>query len=297
MTKNLKRIAVLLTITLLAAAGVFSAAADGYLLYAGYSFSLNDRLATIHSYEGSGELYIPPSVWGYTVVGIEDFAFFGRDDFDSLVLRESNGLTTIGSNAFYGCSGITRAELPPKTESLGDCAFQYCTSLKTADCSAARITAIQRQTFYGGTSLEQAALPEGLQSIGDRAFGSCTALGYLEIPRSVTEIADTAFSGDDNLVLGVWLDSYAHTFAKENGCAYRLLDEVMLGDANGDGIVNINDVTAIQRHLAELEALSEWQTKAADVNRDHTLLIEDATTLQMHIAEYDLPHPIGQTVR
>ena len=79
MIKNLKRIAVLVVTAALAAVGSLSAAADGYILYAGYSFSLNNRQATIHSYEGSGELYIPATIWGYTVVGIEDFAFYGRD--------------------------------------------------------------------------------------------------------------------------------------------------------------------------------------------------------------------------
>lgn len=296
MIKNLKRIAVLVVTAALAAVGSLSAAADGYILYAGYSFSLNNRQATIHSYEGSGELYIPATIWGYTVVGIEDFAFYGRDDFDKVELRESTKLTTIGSNAFYGCTGFSRAELPSKVESLGECAFQYCTGLKTADCSAARITAIQKQTFYGCTSLEEAALPANLQTIGDWAFGNCTALAYLEIPRSVTEIADTAFFGDENLTLGVWLDSYAHTFAKENGCAYRLLDPVTFGDANGDGFVNINDVTATQQHLAELEELSDLGAKAADINMDNKLEIEDATTLQMFLAEYVLSYPVGETV-
>ena len=111
MIKNLKRIAVLVVTAALAAVGSLSAAADGYILYAGYSFSLNNRQATIHSYEGSGELYIPATIWGYTVVGIEDFAFYGRDDFDKVELRESTKLTTIGSNAFYGCTGFSRAEL------------------------------------------------------------------------------------------------------------------------------------------------------------------------------------------
>ena len=90
----------------------------------------------------------------------------------------------------------------------------------------------------------------------------------------------------------MWLDSYAHTFAKENGCAYRLLDPVTLGD----GFVNINDVTALQQHLAELQELSDLGAKAADINMDNKLEIEDATTLQMHLAEYVLSYPVGETV-
>ena len=296
MMKNLKKITVLILTAALAAAGIITAAADGYILYAGYTFSLNNRMATIHSYEGSGELYIPASIWGYTVVGIEDSAFFGRDDFDALVLQESTRLTSIGSNAFYRCSGFTRAELPPRVETLGECAFQYCRGLRTADCSAAQLTAIERQTFYGCTLLEQVALPDTLQTIGDLAFGECPSLTYVGIPLAVTEIADTAFFGDADLTLGVWLDSVAYTYAQENGFAYRLLDPVMLGDANSDGQVNIQDVTVIQRYLVELEDLSELELKAADANQDGALDIADATTLQMYLADYALPYPIEETV-
>ena len=75
-----------------------------------------------------------------------------------------------------------------------------------------------------------------------------------------------------------------------------LLDEVKLGDANGDGSVNINDVTQIQRHLAELESLEGIYLHAADANQDGTLDISDATTLQMYLAKYDIPYPIGEVM-
>ena len=74
------------------------------------------------------------------------------------------------------------------------------------------------------------------------------------------------------------------------------LDEVKLGDANGDGSVNINDVTQIQRHLAELESLEGIYLHAADANQDGTLDISDATTLQMYLAKYDIPYPIGEVM-
>ena len=38
------------------------------------------------------------------------------------------------------------------------------------------------------------------------------------------------------------------------------------GDADGDGVVTISDVTAIQRHLADLEHLSSANLQAADVD-------------------------------
>lgn len=66
------------------------------------------------------------------------------------------------------------------------------------------------------------------------------------------------------------------------------------GDANGDGLLNIKDVTAIQRHLADLETLNSSQITAADVNGGG-LDISDATAIQMYLAEYDDPYQIGKT--
>ena len=77
---------------------------------------------------------------------------------------------------------------------------------------------------------------------------------------------------------------------------YVLLDGVSLGDANGDGYVNINDVTAVQRHLSELEALQGIYLLAADVNQNGTQEIDDATLLQAYLAEYDISDPIGEVI-
>ena len=61
--------------------------------------------------------------------------------------------------------------------------------------------------------------------------------------------------------------------------------EFVLGDVNGDGIVSISDVTAIQRHLAQLELIPEEKLNAAMVNDGKTLTISDATTIQKKLAE------------
>lgn len=58
-----------------------------------------------------------------------------------------------------------------------------------------------------------------------------------------------------------------------------------LGDVNKDGTIDINDVTLLQKALAELEKLDEAQTLAADVTGDGNLTIDDATTIQKFLAE------------
>ena len=57
------------------------------------------------------------------------------------------------------------------------------------------------------------------------------------------------------------------------------------GDANGDGIVNIRDVTCIQRHVAEMENITDKNLQAALVSGEKTLSIQDATLIQQYLAE------------
>lgn len=56
------------------------------------------------------------------------------------------------------------------------------------------------------------------------------------------------------------------------------------GDANGDGIVDIMDATAIQRDIADLEFLTTAQTEAGDMDGDGVLTVDDVSLLQMLIA-------------
>ena len=67
----------------------------------------------------------------------------------------------------------------------------------------------------------------------------------------------------------------------------------ILGDADGDGQVSINDVTAIQRTLAELPINGEFSEMAADVDGSGGIAITDATLIQWWLAEMETPYPIG----
>ena len=57
-----------------------------------------------------------------------------------------------------------------------------------------------------------------------------------------------------------------------------------IGDVDFDSILGINDATAIQYHLAELEPLTDNQLAFADVDGDGFITINDATQLQKNLA-------------
>ena len=61
----------------------------------------------------------------------------------------------------------------------------------------------------------------------------------------------------------------------------------LLADVNLDGKTNIRDVTAIQRHAAEIETFTEEQLALADTNGDGKVDINDATYLHRYLAEFD----------
>ena len=74
----------------------------------------------------------------------------------------------------------------------------------------------------------------------------------------------------------------------ENTEITATLTELLIGDANGDGKVNVLDVTAIQRHLAEVEPLAGISLLNADTNGDGSVTVDDVTLLLQYLAEFDV---------
>ncbi|MDR0914837.1 MAG: starch-binding protein [Oscillospiraceae bacterium] len=61
----------------------------------------------------------------------------------------------------------------------------------------------------------------------------------------------------------------------------------LLGDANLDGEVSVDDATDIQKHLASLITLADEQKLNADANGDGFVTIDDVTAIQKHLAMID----------
>ena len=68
----------------------------------------------------------------------------------------------------------------------------------------------------------------------------------------------------------------------------------LLGDANGDGKVNIKDATLIQKSIANLTELTKTGEELADADLNTKINIKDATAIQKHIAGIETGFPIGE---
>jgi len=67
---------------------------------------------------------------------------------------------------------------------------------------------------------------------------------------------------------------------------YVSKEAVIMGDANNDGEVDINDTTFIQRILARLTASTAEALELGDVDGSGKLSIKDVTYIQMYISKY-----------
>lgn len=294
--KNITKICLPLIAVILTTISCLQAVAQTIYEYYGISYVIvtNTEVTVVGWDNRSSVLQIPNQINGRNVISISNGAFESNAVLASVDFSKSNSLKRIGAYAFQDCVGLNEPlVLTESITAIENRAFQNCSTLPSVTVNS-HISVIPNQCFMGCSSLKKAQLTEGIESINAWAFADCNLLEYINIPKSVSFISDYAFSGDNNLTFGVWYGTYGYEYAKEQNIPYILLDEVKLGDANGDGAVNINDVTAVQRNLAELDTLEGIFLHAADVNQDGTVDIADATAIQMYLAEYEMDYPIGE---
>ena len=110
------------------------------------------------------------------------------------------GVTSIGSWAFDGCSGLTSVKIPAGVTSIGVSAFDGCSGLTSVDIPAS-VTSIDAFAFTNCIGLSSVTFEEGsrLESIGMRVFQYCSRLSSVEIPAGVTSIGTLAFYGCSRL--------------------------------------------------------------------------------------------------
>ena len=136
---------------------------------------------------------------GVTSIGAN--AFDGCSGLTSITIPSS--VTSIGEHAFYGCSGLTSITIPSSVTSIGAYAFSGCSV--TSITIPSSVTSIGAHAFWGCSGLTSITIPSSVTSIEKYVFSGCSGLTSITIPNSVTSIGTSAFSGCSGLTRVIYL--------------------------------------------------------------------------------------------
>lgn len=156
----------------------------------------------------SGDLVIPDGI-----TEIDSQVFWGTG-FDG-VLTLPNNLRKIGYEAFRGSGFSGTLVLPPNLKSIGEAAF-YRTDFEGTVTIPNSVTSIAKDAFYDCNNITRINLSNRIKTIEQGSF--CTyGMKEIYIPKSVTTISRVAFRDGQIIKIFGYKDSYAETYALENG--------------------------------------------------------------------------------
>ena len=208
------------------------------------------------------EISIPSTIDNKTVTEISDNAFFEFTSLSKITLPDT--ITRIGNNAFSECWHLKEFTCPSNLLNIGNNAFSCCYGLNKVSFND-NLQGVGDKAFYT-TNLNSVCLPKGLSYFGEYSFG---------------------YKYDDNLLpqkydFKIFGYSNSKIYAQNNGIEFISID--CFGDVNLDGTVNIDDVTLIQKYIANMSEFDSEQLKAADVTGDNDISIDDVTAIQKYLA-------------
>jgi hypothetical protein len=178
------------------------------------------------------------------------------------VIPSDGSVTGIGSYAFYGCSTLTGMTIPDSVTVIGASAFEGC------------------------IRLESVTIPYTVTSIGPGAFRYCSGMTIITLLNKDTMINDSEYTISDSATIHGYGGSTAQAYAEKYGRTFVALEEPegVLGDVNGDTVVNSDDAVAILRHLAGYTV--DGNIALGDYNSNGVTNSDDAVAILRMLAGY-----------
>ena len=140
---------------------------------------------------------------GITTIG--NYAFSDITNLAKISMPST--LLSIGKNAFYHCASLSSITIPANVDTIVPFAFAGCSALTSINVHAKNTTydsrnscnaVIHTATNTLAVGCQNTVIPADVVKIGDAAFERAT-FSYIEIPNTVTEIAQYAFYGCEYL--------------------------------------------------------------------------------------------------
>lgn len=242
-----------------------------------------------------------------TIKDIPSYVFNDMSSLESIILEE--GVKYISNYAFSECKNLSSVKMPDSLLTVDSGAFSGCTGLSNIKFGSG-LEIIGDNAFFNCKNIIDPTLPDSLRAIGSYAFSSC---GFTSVTmgKNIERIGENAFGTTGmseldyksvlipNFVINGYYSTAAEEYANEKGFSFvdietqspvqtgELFDYGVFikGDVNLDGRVTIDDVTLINKWLANLTDLNPIQLCNAIVAESYNKIeIDNATNIQKYIA-------------
>lgn len=162
--------------------------------------------AGILTIKGTGDMYdyssADPAPWSAKnndiseITVSEGVTSIGNNAFHSCkaesVDLQRTSLISIGKNAFSRCTMLTSIFIPESVQSIGSEAFSLCEGLSMVELPTT-LTIIPDGIFTDCALLESITIPDTVTEIGANAFSKCTAFSLTGLPDGIKSIGAAAF--------------------------------------------------------------------------------------------------------
>ena len=138
--------------------------------------------AAAESQDSQPEEPLFPCVYILQKDGTIQITEVNKNIVNAVIPAEIDGytVTSIGNDAFNGCTRLTSVTIPDTVKSIGINAFWSCTSLSEINIPDS-VTTICGFAFRSCRSLKSISIPDSVVRIADGAFSSCTSLTNIDI--------------------------------------------------------------------------------------------------------------------
>jgi len=165
---------------------------EGQTFSEGYSYgsityrviSVNDKTCEVYlaySDEDDGDFIIPASIYGYRVIGINNYAFSEEKDMESITIPPT--ITYIGKGAFDDGGTVSDVYISD---------LEAWCNISFADIYSAPSNA---NLWLNGEKITDLIIPNSITKINNFAFYGCSCIRSVYIHEGVNEIGERAFAG------------------------------------------------------------------------------------------------------
>ena len=186
-------------------------------------------------------------------------------------------VTSIGSEAFCRCSGLTSVTIPNSVTSIGRSAFLECSGLTSVNIGNS-VTSIGEYAFYKCSGLTSVTIPNSVTSIGESAFLGCS--GLAEIRSKIVNVGNVSMGSDvfysvpkSTCKLKVPIGTATAYRSANQWKDFSNINEVILmpnstvGDLNRDNAVDGEDINIMVNYLLHKSVYID-EDGVADIDGD-----------------------------